>query len=87
MASQKRLVAEQADLRADILQYPHHGYNRMQQPFLSAVDPEVVIVTSLSSAANGTELLKEQGIDFHYTSMGIVKMTTDGNVWVVERLD
>jgi beta-lactamase superfamily II metal-dependent hydrolase len=87
MASQKRLVAEQADLRADILQYPHHGYNRMQQPFLTAVGPELVIVTSLSSAANGAELLREKGIDFHYTNRGIVKMTTDGNVWVVERLE
>lgn len=86
MDSQKRLVAEQADLKADIVQHPHHGYNRMQQPFLAAVDPELVIVTSLPNAANGVKLLKEKGIDFQYTHSGIVKLTTDGNVWVVEWL-
>lgn len=87
MDSQQCLVAEQADIRADIVQYPHHGYNRMQRPFLAAVDPELVIVTSLTSSANGVQLLKEKGIDYHYSHLGILKMTTDGNVWVVERLD
>ena len=86
MASQKLLVAMGADIQADILQYPHHGYNRMQLPFLTAVDPELVIVTSLPNAANGVELLKEQNIDFQYTNSGIVKMATDGKVWVVEWL-
>lgn len=84
--SQLRLVAEQADLRADIVQHPHHGYNRMQQTFLAAVDPKLVIVTSLPNAANGVKLLKEKGVDFQYTHSGIVKLTTDGSVWVVEML-
>lgn len=84
--AQLRYVENQANLKADILQYPHHGYNRMQLSFLNAVNPELVIVTSLSSAANGVQLLKEKNIDFQYTNSGIVKMATDGNVWVVEWL-
>lgn len=84
--AQRKLVADGEDLDADILQYPHHGYNRMQVVFMEAVSPELVIVTSLANAAKGVALLKEEGIDHQYTHSGIVKMATDGQVWVVEML-
>lgn len=80
------LLDEQADLKADILQHPHHGYNRMQYKFLKAVDPELVIVTSMPSYANGVDYLKDMNVDYLHTHQGIVKMVTDGSVWVVERI-
>lgn len=79
-------VSNGSDLQADILQHPHHGYNRMQPVFLDAVDPELVIVTSLPNAANGAAYLKEMGVPYLHTHQGIVKLTTDGSVWVVERI-
>lgn len=86
MDAQRKLAARNVDLRADIVQAPHHGYNRTQRVFLDAVAPELVIVTSLKSSANGVKLLKELNIDYLYTSQEIIKMTTDGEVWVVEYL-
>ena len=79
-------VSNGSDLKADILQHPHHGYNRMQPVFLDAVDPELVIVTSLPNAANGVAYLKNQKMPYVHTHQGILKMTTDGSVWVVERI-
>lgn len=75
-----------SDLQADILQHPHHGYNRMQPVFVDAVDPELVIVTSLPNAALGVPYLKDRGISYTHTHQGITKMTTDGSVWVIERI-
>lgn len=86
MDGQLWLVNNQEDIRADILQHPHHGYNYMQIPFLNTVDPELVIVTSLDSSARGVEQLKMYGIRYHYTNLGIMKLTTDGHVWLVERI-
>ena len=80
------LLDHGADLKADILQYPHHGYNRMQYNFLMAVDPELAIITSLPNAANGAAYLEEMNVPYLFTYQSIVKMTTDGNVWVVERV-
>ena len=84
--AQLLFVDANAPLKADILQHPHHGYNIMQYPFLNAVDPELVIVTSMSAFANGVKQLKSTDTDYHYTNLGIMRMTTDGNVWVVERI-
>ena len=75
-----------ADLKADILQYPHHGYNRMQYNFLMAVRPELAIITSLPGSAEGATYLRDMNVPYLYTYQGIVKMTTDGSVWVVERI-
>lgn len=85
-AAQLLYVANQAPLKADILQHPHHGYNIMQYKFLEAVDPELVIVTSMSAFAGGVKQLKSNDIAYHYTNLGIMHMTTDGNVWVIDRI-
>ena len=79
-------VTNGSDLKADILQHPHHGYNRMQPVFLDAVDPELVVVTSLPNAALGLSYLKDKKVPYVHTHQGILKLTTDGTVWVLERI-
>lgn len=74
------------DLKTDILKFPHHGYNNMQVPFLNIVDPELVILTSGRSGANGAKQLKERGITHYFTENGILRLATDGHVWTVERI-
>ena len=86
MDGQLRLLDNNEDVKADILQHPHHGYNRMQHRFLMAVDPELVIVTSLAASANGVDYLEQMNVAYHYTNLGVMKMTTDGSVWVIERI-
>ena len=85
--AQLNYVAHDDALQADIMTFPHHGYNRMQQAFLSLVDPELVVVTSGSMFAEGVPLLKEQQIPYHYTELGVMRFATDGHTWLVERLD
>lgn len=79
--------AAQLDLKADILKFPHHGYNRMQVGFLDMVDPELVIITSGRSSAGGAEQLKERQIQHLFCEGGAIRLATDGTVWTVERLN
>ena len=85
--TQRLLAADDSlDLHADILKYPHHGYGNMQDKFLKRVAPELVIITSGSDDADGKEILRRYGIPFHYTASGTLRLATDGNVWIVERI-
>lgn len=79
-------VNEQADLKTDVLKFPHHGYKNMNASFLELVDPELVIVTSGRNTADGAKQLKNAGITHYYTEKNILHLVTDGNVWLVERI-
>jgi len=79
-------IADQPDLKADVLKFPHHGYNNMQPGFLSLVDPELVVITSGRGSANGAAQLKEQKITHYFAENGILRLATDGNVWLLERI-
>lgn len=79
-------AADQADLKTDILKFPHHGYNNMQKVFLDLVDPEMVVVTSGRSTANGAQQLKDNNILHYFAENGIMRLATDGAVWTVERI-
>lgn len=85
--AQLNYVAHADPLQADIMTFPHHGFNRMQRSFLSLVEPELVVITSGSMFAEGVPLLKEQNIPYHYTELGVMRFATDGKVWLVERFD
>lgn len=79
-------IQDQPDIQADILKFPHHGYNNMQPGFLSLVDPELVVLTSGRSGANGAQQLKDQKITHYFAENGILRLATDGTVWTVERI-
>ena len=78
---------DQLDLKADVLKFPHHGYNNMQAGFLKMVSPELVIITSGRNTANGAQQLKDQKIQHLFCEQGIIRLATDGTVWTVERLN
>ncbi|MBQ4073639.1 MAG: MBL fold metallo-hydrolase [Clostridia bacterium] len=84
--AQLLFIQDQPDIQSDILKFPHHGYNDMQPDFLSLVDPELVIVTSGRSSANGAKQLNDQKITHYFTENGILRLATDGTVWMVERI-
>ena len=86
MDSQRLYVADNAPIQADIMKAPHHGYNGIQPTFLAAVDPELAIVTSLPAFAECVSGLKNAKIPYLFTNLGILKLTTDGQVWLVERI-
>ena len=86
----QKLLAEDAenlDLHADILKYPHHGYEALNQGFYEMVHPKLAIITSGSQdAKKAAEFLRNNGVKFHYTEQGTIRLATDGTVWTVERI-
>ena len=86
--TQNILIGEKdtLDIQADILKYPHHGYADMQAGFLEMVSPELVIVTSGRSTAEGINILKKEKVPYYFCENGIIRLATDGNVWTVERI-
>ena len=87
--TQKLLAAdaENLDLHADILKYPHHGYEALNQGFYEMVDPKLAIITSGSQdAKKAAEFLRDNGVKFHYAEQGTIRLATDGTVWTVERI-
>ena len=77
---------ENVDLRADILKYPHHGYEPLNLGFLQTVNPRLCVITSGPSEAAGVEQLRDYGVKYVYTASGALRLTTDGHVWLVERM-
>ena len=77
---------ENVDLHADILKYPHHGYEALNLGFQEAVNPQLCVITSGPSEAKGVDQLKDYKIKYVYTANGILHMATDGQVWLVERV-
>jgi competence protein ComEC len=75
------------EFKADVLKYPHHGYVNMRYAFLSAVDPEVCVITnSRGSAELADRQLTRRGTPRYYTNQGVVRMQTDGRTWYVEQM-
>ena len=74
------------DLHADILKYPHHGYEPMYEGFLKLVQPKLCVITGgQGEAVDGTKQLRERKIKYVFAEKGTVHLATDGHVWLVER--
>lgn len=74
-------------IQADILKYPHHGKDALDDSFLRAVSPSLCILTSADKALNGGKLyLHNQGIPYLLAYAGLTRLRTDGQVWVVDYL-
>ncbi|MBQ7887419.1 MAG: MBL fold metallo-hydrolase [Clostridia bacterium] len=78
--------AEGLNLDCDILKFPHHGYDRMQESFLAQAAPELVICTCGDSKTEGIKQLKEHKIPYLMTANQLLRLATDGKVWTVERV-
>ncbi len=75
-------------LKADILKYPHHGVTKAGWKFLENVDAELAIVTSkLVSIDDVVADSEKRGLPLVSTVPGIVRLRTDGVIWVVDRIE
>ncbi|MBE5801978.1 MAG: hypothetical protein E7319_06790 [Clostridiales bacterium] len=75
-------------LKADILKYPHHGVAKVGWRFLENVSPELAIVTSkLVSIKETVADCEEKGLPLISSVPGIVRLRTDGVIWVVDRIE
>ena len=84
--AQELLAGAELDLKTDILKFPHHGYEPMHDSFIAATSPELVIATSGQLKEKGIASLREKNLPVLMTASYILKLTTDGNVWVAEKL-
>ncbi|MBO5501785.1 MAG: hypothetical protein J6K73_03855 [Clostridia bacterium] len=74
-------------LKADILKYPHHGVAKAGWRFLENVDAELAIVTSKLVSIDETVADSEKrGLPLVSSVPGIVRLRTDGVIWVVDRI-
>lgn len=88
-ASAQMLLAQDmtdAELKTDIIKYPHHGYEPLQDDFLAKTSPSMVICTCGQSNTNGLQQMREHGIPFLLTGNQPFRLTTDGSVWVAEKI-
>ena len=89
MAPAQLLLAEhepQEALNADILKYPHHSYEALNDRFREAVSPELVICTCGQSNTDGIKHLTAHKIPYLLTANQTLRLATDGKVWTVEKI-
>lgn len=77
---------EGLDLDCDILKFPHHGYDRMQEEFLAVTNPELVICTCGDAKTKGIQQLKEHKIPYQLTANQTLRLATDGKIWTMEKI-
>lgn len=69
----------------DILKYPHHGNQAMPYDFYKLMDPQFVVVTSNAKERDGKQFVRRMGTPWTLTTNGLLRMTTDGVTWLLER--
>lgn len=86
LMSQIRL-AEEYDLKADVMKYPHHGVGEIYREFLRNADPEYIFITNGSMDTQEEQLfLRKRGYDrLTFTTWGPITMQTDGTKWIVSQ--
>lgn len=74
-------------LKADIMKYPHHGQVKLHDPFLEAIDPELVFMNGANQVMDGAKnYLDKKKIPYLIGYMGLTRLRTDGQIWVVDYL-
>ena len=75
-----------AEIRAEILKYPHHGKSALDGDFLEAVNPSLAVVTNLRVDWEGVRYLAGKQIPTLFTNQSGVylHLQTDGEHWLAE---
>lgn len=77
-------LAEEHDLQAAILKYPHHGKTKLSAAFLADVNPAFVLITHGSvNSAESQKQLDKAGIPYTFASWGVIHLSCDGKEWHV----
>lgn len=75
-----------AALDADVLKYPHHGLEPLNDDYFAAVSPLYIMVTNNQRTTDGKRYILRSGIPCAWTVPGFITVTTDGKTWVAERI-
>lgn len=74
-------------LKTDILKYPHHGHEKVRDPLWRLWNPELAVVTAHPfPAKKGFDYLRRMGVPGLTTWERMLRLRTDGIIWVVDTL-
>ena len=81
-------------LKADILKYPHHGHDRLDQRLFDLIQPELAVITAAPwFCPIADAYLERQGCPAVHLRLGpavpdmpATRLVTDGHIWVIDRL-
>ena len=74
-------------IRADILKYPHHGQVKLHDPFMDAIAPSFAILNGANEVmTGGKNYLARRKVPYIINYQGLLRLRTDGQVWVVDYL-
>ena len=83
--AQQYYAANNYDLKADILKYPHHGLSLLDPGFLELVDPELIFVTHGNMHTEAAQkTMNKAGIPYSFGGWGMIHISTNGEYWLVE---
>ena len=79
-SAQNRLAVNHGEqLKADVLKYPHHGQEKLDQGFMEAVSPEFALITHGSlNTMEGQKWLDRHEVPFLFASWGVITAFSDG---------
>lgn len=88
--TQRRLMEVIAPemLDCDVLKYPHHGLEVLDDGFLEAVSPAFAVITNVDDdrTFKTRTYLSQNKVPFAFTTNGYLSFTTDGSVWLAEKI-
>lgn len=74
-------------LDVDIFKYPHHGVRPAGWNFLKHMSAEMTVITNSRYRVKDTRKdAEKRGIALLYTADGMVRLRTDGRIWVVDQI-
>ena len=80
-------LAEEYDVKADIMKYPHHGIDTIPPVFIQEVAPEFAFLTHATRGSEkGQQSLYWFGVPYDFATEGILHFTSNGEYWLIERL-
>ena len=85
---QNNLLKTAADkLDVDIFKYPHHGVSPAGWNFLTHLNAELAIITNRQDKVTNTHKdAQRRNITPLYTANGLVRLRTDGHIWVADQI-
>ena len=81
-SAQNRLAVNYGEqLKADVLKYPHHGQEKLDQGFMEAVSPEFALITHGSlNTMEAQKWLDSYEVPFLFASWGVITAFSDGQI-------
>lgn len=85
--AQDRLAHDHGSaLKADVLKYPHHGQEKLDDDFTDSVNPHFALITNGSKKTrDGQKWLNRHAIPFAFANWGVISLHMDGETILISQ--